>query len=205
MSPAPSIALQGTLFADGQPAIRTDTVPEHRQLDPTSWVEVSRGWLSGADTLFEQLRVGVAWTQPRRRMYGREVDDPRLSHWYRAGAPLPHPTLTAIRDELASRFDVGFHALGLNYYRDGADSVAFHADRELRRLDLTLVAIITLGAARSFLLRPMGGGRSIDLRPGSGDLVVMGGACQRHWEHAVPKVTYAGPRISVSVRWSSPT
>ena len=93
--------------------------------------------------------------------------------------------------------------MGLNYYRDGADSVAFHADQELRHLDDTLVAIVTLGAARPFLLRPQGGGRSIDLHPGSGDLLVMGGACQAKWEHGVPKVAAgAGPRISASIRWA---
>jgi len=204
MRTAPSLALQGSLLGHGRPAIQSEALPERLQLDPTSWVEVSRGWLTGADTLFDELRAAVPWTQPRRRMYGRDIDDPRLSHWYRPGAPLPHPMLAEFRDELASRFDVDFRALGLNYYRNGADSVAFHADRELRRLDLTIVAIVTLGAARSFLLRPKGGGRSIDLRPGSGDLLVMGGACQRHWEHAVPKLAHAGPRISVSVRWSSP-
>ena len=93
--------------------------------------------------------------------------------------------------------------MGLNYYRDGRDSVAPHADRELRDLDDTLVAILTLGAARPFLLRPQGGGPAIDLHPASGDLLVMGGACQATWEHAVPKVAAgAGPRISASIRWA---
>jgi alkylated DNA repair dioxygenase AlkB len=91
----------------------------------------------------------------------------------------------------------------LNYYRDGRDSVAWHGDTEMRHVEDTRVAILTLGAARPFLLRPRGGGRSRDLRPGSGDLLVMGGACQRDWEHAVPKTAHAGPRISVSVRWTS--
>jgi alkylated DNA repair dioxygenase AlkB len=97
---------------------------------------------------------------------------------------------------------VTFGALGLNHYRDGTDSVAWHADRELRHLDDTLVAILTLGATRPFLLRPTGGGRSIDLRPASGDLLVMGGRAQACWEHAVPKTAHAtGPRISASIRW----
>jgi len=91
----------------------------------------------------------------------------------------------------------------LNYYRDGRDSVAPHRDRELRKLDETLIAIVTLGARRPFLVRPRGGGRSRNIAPAGGDLLVMGGACQRGWEHAVPKVVNAGPRISVTWRWSS--
>ena len=102
--------------------------------------------------------------------------------------PLPDEALAWFRVAVGRHYGVRFGAVGLNYYRDGADSVAFHADRELRLLDDTLVAIVTLGAARPFLLRPQGGGRSIDIHPASGDLLVMGGACQATWEHGVPKV-----------------
>ena len=91
---------------------------------------------------------------------------------------------------------------GLNYYRDGHDSVAFHGDRELRQLNDTIVAILTLGATRPFLLRPLGGGRSRDFRPASGDLLVMGGACQALFEHSVPKIASSGPRVSASWRWA---
>jgi alkylated DNA repair dioxygenase AlkB len=95
--------------------------------------------------------------------------------------------------------------MGLNYYRDGSDSVAWHADRELKHLEDTLIAILTLGAARPFLLRPTGGGHSIDIRPASGDVLVMGGTSQLRWEHAVPKTAYCpGPRISASIRWVRP-
>ena len=136
-------------------------------------------------------------------MYDRMVDEPRLSRWYRATDPLPDEALAWFRVAVGRHYRVRFGAVGLNYYRDGRDSVASHADRELRRLEDTLVAIVTLGAARPFLLRPQGGGGAIDLRPGSGDLLVMGGTCQATWEHAVPKVTAgAGPRISASIRWA---
>src|SRR5262249_10775371 len=93
----------------------------------------------------------------------------------------------------------------LNFYRDGADSVAWHADRELRELDDTRVVILTLGARRPFLIRPKGGGTSRNLAPGTGDLLVMGGACQMGWEHSVPKTRSAGPRISCSWRWRRAT
>lgn len=158
--------------------------------------------MGGADEVLECLAETVEWRQRRRRMYDRVVDEPRLTRWHRAGDPLPHPALAQFRDEMAVRYGVRFGPLGLNYYRDGSDSVAWHADRELRQLDDTLVAIVTLGAARPFLLRPAAGGSSLDLHPGSGDLIVMGGACQLGWHHAVPKVAAAGPRISASIRWA---
>jgi alkylated DNA repair dioxygenase AlkB len=81
--------------------------------------------------------------------------------------------------------------------------VAPHRDRELRHLDETLISIVTLGARRPFLIRPRGGGKSGDISPASGDLLVMGGRTQVGWEHGVPKVKHAGPRISVTWRWSS--
>ena len=147
---------------------------------------------------------GVEWHQGRRRMWDRVVDDPRLSCWCREGDLLPHPACATIRDALCERYSARFGAVGFNYYRDGNDSVAPHADRELRELDDTLIAIVTLGARRPFLIRPKGGGRSIDVAPASGDLLVMGGACQAGWEHGVPKVAHAGPRVSATWRWASP-
>ncbi len=195
-------ALQGTLLGAATPAV-DDRVPFDRVgLDDTAWVDVARGWLRGAETLLDALVATVAWRQGRRRMYDRVLDDPRLSRWFPATEPLPHPALERVRDALSDRYAVPFATVGLNYYRDGRDSVAFHRDRELRDLDDTLVAIVTLGATRPFLIRPRGGGTSHDVRPGSGDLLVMGGRTQADWEHAVPKVAAAGPRVSVSLRWS---
>lgn len=89
--------------------------------------------------------------------------------------------------------------------------MAFHADRELRDREAdAIVAVLTLGERRPFLLRPMqtrGGAarRSRDFAPGPGDLLVMGGRCQRSWEHGVPKVARAGPRVSVTWRAFTPT
>lgn len=174
------------------------------ELGDGAWVDVARDWLAGADDLCGILVEGVAWRQRRRRMYQRVLDEPRLTRWYRHDAALPHPVLAELRAAISAHYRVGFGAMGLNYYRDGADSVAWHADRELRYLDDTLVAIVTLGAARPFLLRPGGGGRSVDLRPASGDLLVMGGTCQATFEHAVPKTAAdPGPRISASIRWAA--
>ena len=175
-------------------------------LDDRSWVDVARNWLRGADDVLDVLVDEVEWRQGRRRMWDRVVDDPRLSHWYRAGDALPHACFSEIRDALQARYQVAFGSVGLNYYRDGDDSVAPHADRELRDLDDARVAIVTFGARRPFLLRPKArtgsARRSVDLAPASGDLLVMGGACQANWEHGVPKVARAGPRISATWRWA---
>jgi alkylated DNA repair dioxygenase AlkB len=195
--------LQRTLFGGGEPRLNEHAPIEHIQLDDSSWVDISRSWLLGADTLLDFLVEEVAWTQGRRRMYDRTLDDPRLSHWFTRAGPLPHPVLEVVGRELDELLGVRLSGPGCNYYRDGNDSVAWHADRELRELDDTRVAIVTLGARRPFLLRPKGGGKSRNLAPGSGDLLVMGGACQMGWEHAVPKSKYSGPRISCSWRWTT--
>jgi len=196
--------LQHRLFAAGEPSIDPAARFPRRRLDDISWVDVARDFLRGADSLFERLRNAVPWAQGRRWMYDRMVDDPRLSHWYASGEVLPHQALVAVRHALEARYGVRFPSVGLNYYRDGRDSVAFHRDRELRALEDTLVAIVTLGAQRPFLVRPRARGASIDLSPGSGDLIVMGGACQVGFEHGIPKVVHAGPRISVTYRWARP-
>jgi alkylated DNA repair dioxygenase AlkB len=193
---------QRTLLGAGEPEIDAGAAFERIRLDDESWVDVAREWLHGADSLLDLLVDQVEWKQGKRWMYERMVDDPRLSRWFPAGEPVPHPVLEDARRELGAHYDVRFGSVGLNYYRDGADSVAWHADRELRELEDTRVAILTLGARRPFLIRPKGGGSSIDIKPGSGDLLVMGGRCQMDWEHNVPKsARVTGPRISCSWRW----
>jgi alkylated DNA repair dioxygenase AlkB len=194
---------QRSLFAIGRPHVDADANIERIDLHHGSWVDIGRGCLAGADTLLDRLAESVDWRQGRRWMFERMVDDPRLSRWYKRGDAFPDDALMEVKHELEQRYDVELGSVGLNYYRDGRDSVAFHRDRELRHLDDTLVAIVTLGARRPFLLRPRAGGRSLDLAPASGDLLVMGGTCQVHYEHGIPKVAHAGPRISASYRWSS--
>jgi alkylated DNA repair dioxygenase AlkB len=194
---------QTTLLGAGDPVVDAAVPFERMRLDDHSWVDVARGWLHGADTLLDALIERVDWQQHRRWMYERMVDDPRLSRWLGADEPLPHPGLADVRSALEARYGVPLGGIGLNYYRDGHDSVASHRDRELRHLEDTLIAIVTLGARRPFLIRPKGGGKSRDISPASGDLLVMCGRTQVNWEHGVPKVKRAGPRISVTWRWSS--
>lgn len=198
------MSVQTSLFASGPPQMAEPRF-QRLHLDEASWVEVAPGWIQGADALMESLVCLVPWCQSRRWMYDRVVDDPRLSCRYAAGDLVPHPLLGIARSELSKHYGAEFGSVGLNYYRDGRDSVAFHRDRELRNLENTLVAILTLGGPRPFRVRPLGGGPATQLRPGSGDLLVMGGACQVGWEHSVPKVKDCNARISISWRWSAKT
>ncbi|MES5820050.1 alpha-ketoglutarate-dependent dioxygenase AlkB [Streptomyces sp. RG80] len=171
-----------------------------------AWIDVLPGWLGGSDALFEQLASEVPWRAERRTMYDHVVDVPRLLAHYGADDALPHPVLTEARAALSAHYadELGepFATAGLCYYRDGRDSVAWHGDRIGRgaRED-TMVAILSVGAPRDLLLRPVRGGDSVRRPQGHGDLIVMGGSCQRTWEHSVPKTTRAtGPRISVQFR-----
>ena len=195
---------QASLFADDT----TDSVvlsPERRVLTRGAWVDVQRSWLPDPDTVFSALVDEVPWRAERREMYDSVVAVPRLVHTYLAGAPLPHPALVEARTALSRHYlpELGepFVTAGCCFYRDGRDSVAWHGDTIGRgRAEDTMVAIVSVGDPRRLLLRPRGGGSSIALTMGHGDLVVMGGSCQRTWEHAVPKVAHSGPRISVQFR-----
>jgi alkylated DNA repair dioxygenase AlkB len=200
--------LQGSLF-DQTDEVRLGSLDGLRRtlLGSGAWIDVLPGWLSGADVLFERLAADVPWRAERRAMYDQVVDVPRLLAFYGAGEPLPHPLLEEARDALSAHYaeELGepFTTAGLCQYRDGRDSVAWHGDRIGRGArQETLVAILSVGAPRDLLLRPAGGGGDTVRRPlGHGDLIVMGGSCQRTWEHCVPKSTRAvGPRISVQFR-----
>jgi alkylated DNA repair dioxygenase AlkB len=196
---------QSTLFAAPEThEPRCDAI-ERTALSHGAWIDVARAWLPAADDVFDTLRHAVPWRAERRQMYDRMVDVPRLVHTYLAGDTLPHPMLDVARDALSEHYlpELGerFRTAGCCYYRDGNDSVAWHGDRIGRgRSHDTMVAIVSLGDPRRLALRPVGGGQSISVEMGHGDLLVMGGSCQRTWEHAVPKVASAGPRMSVQFR-----
>lgn len=171
-----------------------------------AWVDVLPGWVRDSDALFVDLATSVAWRAERRQMYERVVEVPRLLAFYDAGEPWPHPLLRSARSALSAyyAFELGeaFATAGLCLYRDGGDSVAWHGDTIGRgKTEDTMVAIVSVGEARRLLLRPRGGGESIAFALGHGDLLVMGGSCQRTWEHAVPKTARpVGPRISIQFR-----
>ncbi|WP_067466275.1 alpha-ketoglutarate-dependent dioxygenase AlkB [Actinomadura macra] len=171
-----------------------------------AWIDVLPGWIPGADALFERLLTSVRWRGESRRMYDKVVDVPRLLSFYREGAALPDPVLdeakAALDAHYAAELGEPFRTAGLCLYRDGRDSVAWHGDTLGRgATEDTMVAILSVGAPRPLLLRPRGGGATIRYELGHGDLIVMGGSCQRTWEHAIPKSARAsGPRISVQFR-----
>ncbi|MFJ2158499.1 alpha-ketoglutarate-dependent dioxygenase AlkB [Streptomyces sp. NPDC087856] len=199
--------LQGSLF-DQTDQLRLGPLDGIRRtaLGLGAWIDVLPGWLSGADALFEELATDVPWRAERRQMYDQVVAVPRLLAFYGDDDALPHPVLAEARDALSAYYarELGepFATSGLCYYRDGRDSVAWHGDRIGRgaRED-TMVAILSVGTPRDLLLRPVRGGESVRRPLGHGDLIVMGGSCQRTWEHCVPKTSRAaGPRISVQFR-----
>ena len=175
-----------------------------------AWLEVVPGWLRGADALFERLARSVPWQAERRWMYDQVVAVPRLLCHYGKDDRLPDPALEEARRALDARYrpEIGesLSTAGLCLYRDGQDSVAWHGDNSGRRVRETIVAIVSLGNPRALLLRPRhwSGGEGGPVRRylvGHGDLLVMGGTCQRTWQHAVPKTSRpAGPRISVQFR-----
>src|SRR5690349_14752147 len=200
---------QGSLLdaAAETPTLRhLEGAVERRLLTRGAWVDVLPRWLTGADELFLRLQSDLPWRAERREMYERTVDVPRLLCTFGAGVPLPDPILEQAREALTSHYadELGepFVSAGLCYYRDGRDSVAWHGDRIGRgRTQNTMVAIVSLGAQRKLSLRPRGGGDHVALPLGHGDLVVMGGTCQRTWDHAVLKTARpVGPRISVQFR-----
>jgi alkylated DNA repair dioxygenase AlkB len=171
-----------------------------------AWVDHLPGWVCGSDEVLRVLLDEVDWRAERRRMYDGEVDVPRLLRWYSGREPLPHELLTEARDRLTAHYaaELGepFVTAGMCLYRTGRDSVAWHGDTLGRSAHVdTMVAIVSFGSPRPLLLRPRGGGPSRRFALGHGDLIVMGGSCQRTWEHAVPKTTRpVGPRVSVQFR-----
>jgi alkylated DNA repair dioxygenase AlkB len=171
-----------------------------------AWVDHRPSWIEGSDAVLDTLLHAVPWRAERRRMYDRVVEVPRLVAWYGAGLPLPHPVLADARAALSAYYlpELGepLVSAGLCLYRDGRDSVAWHGDTIGRgATEDTVVALLSFGSPRTLALRPRGGGPGIGFRIGHGDLLVMGGSCQRTWEHAVPKTARAvGPRVSVQLR-----
>jgi alkylated DNA repair dioxygenase AlkB len=195
---------QPSLFAVGH-AIGADPSFANLQriaLDHESWVDHVPEWIEGADGLFDAVLRGRRWEQRSRRMYDRRVQEPRLTSPWRAesGEALEPPVLEEIRVLLGERYGREFDSVGFNLYRDGQDSVAWHADRIEKEIEDPIVALVSLGEPRKFLLRPEGGGASRAFLLGRGDLLVTGGKTQRTWEHSVPKVARAGPRISLAYR-----
>lgn len=203
-----SLAVQASLL-DLADEVRLRALAGHVErttLEHGAWVDHRPGWVAGSDAVLDVLLEAVPWRAERRRMYDRVVDVPRLVCWYADPDLLPHPALVDARAALSAYYrpELGepFTTAGCCLYRDGRDSVAWHGDTIGRGSSQdTLVAIVSFGSPRALLLRPRTGGPSRSFQLGHGDLLVMGGSCQRTWEHAVPKSARpVGPRVSIQFR-----
>ncbi|MEM9069787.1 MAG: alpha-ketoglutarate-dependent dioxygenase AlkB [Myxococcota bacterium] len=211
--------MQATLFGQQEPALDPLFRRASRiHLDVMSWVDRVPGWVQGHQRLFEQLREQVHWRTQRRPMYDRIVEVPRLLGTVSSGTvssatvspatvssgiaatDRTPPILRAMSRALTERYGEPLDAITLALYRDGQDSVAWHADQVLRDMPSAVVAVVSLGGERKFMVRPARGGESRSWSIGWGDLMVMGGACQRRWHHAVPKQRHAEPRMAVMFR-----
>ena len=202
--------------------LNPNAVTERIALDETSWVDVSRNWIVGADELFDHLHEHTAWRTTQLLRYDQMVEERRLSAGWQRGRPLPHPVLADITRAIQRKYRVEFPSFGIIQYRDGSDGQGFHRDTDMRWLDDTIIAVLTLGAQRPWLLRPrtnrflnhLGAGRNAmageaqgathDLAPAAGDLLVMGGRCQADWEHSVAyRKSRLDPPVGVriSLQW----
>lgn len=196
------LAWQASLLGSAAPSVDASFSSAYRvELDDASWVDVVPGWLVGADEVFAALVEHAPWSQRDRIMWGNKVPEPRLtSGWSEAKIVRIAPVLIDARAALTRRYDVEFNSGWLNLYRHGRDSVAWHRDKIPADNPYPWVGILSLGSQRRFLVRPFGGGPSVRFDPAPGDLMVTGGLTQRRFEHTVPKVAEAGPRISVTFR-----
>jgi len=171
-----------------------------------------------ADGFFNTLQSSLAWAQHRVRVFGRERPTPRLCAWYgdpqaryaysgQALEPLPWtPALADIRARLEAALGIPFNSVLCNLYRDGADSMGWHSDDEPELGPAPVIASLTLGAARRFLLRRRDDpARKAEFVLGHGDLLVMAGPTQRYYQHALPKMARVqGERINLTFRWITP-
>jgi alkylated DNA repair dioxygenase AlkB len=174
--------------------------------DATGRIAYTPGFVAGpvADALFAELREAVPWKAERRRMYDREVDVPRLTAHFHLGpdeAAPPGPIRQAA-DEVVAKTGVPFNSVGLNFYRDGRDSVAPHNDHLSVLVEGFPIALLSLGSTRRMTIRAKEPSRRVlhvDLEPGS--LLMMSYATQLHYTHGIPKTTApVGPRISLAFR-----
>lgn len=197
--PGPSLVRQPSLLAMGTPRRRRHRVGERIDLGRGAWLDWSPGWLEGADDLFEWCAHELTWTGGERPMYDRMVAEPRLTATVDL-ADHPSSILASLADELSVAYGRPLAHIFANFYRNGRDSVAWHADRIGRVERQPTIPLLSLGGPRTFALRPFGGGSARSFELHSGDLLVMGGACQQAFEHSVPKRAQAHPRISLTFR-----
>lgn len=199
LSVTPDVVWQDALFETEPAGGRLSFDGLRRDpLDARSWIDVVPGWVPDHEAVFGRLLEHAPWQQRTRTMWDSEVLEPRMV----ALVPVDTPQVAELIAPLAERYGVAFDSCLVNLYRDGSDAVAWHGDTVRKTMRDPLVATVSLGARRSFLLRPRGGGPvARRYQPGGGDLIVMGGACQHEWEHTVPREkNVSGARMSITLR-----
>ncbi len=178
---------------------------ERHQLDATSWVDVGRGWLRDPGEVYEVLARELDWRQATVWRYDHARAENRLSASTRPTLAGPHPAVLEAHKALRRQYGVELMGVGLSWYRDGRDAMGAHRDSDLRHCESTLIAVLTLGATRPWLLKPCAGDApAFDVAPAAGDLLVMGGRAQADWLHHVPPAPgVTAGRISLQWRWTS--
>jgi alkylated DNA repair dioxygenase AlkB len=173
-------------------------------------------WLAAAeaDALLAALLAQVPWEVHRIRLFGREHASPRLSCWigdpeavyrYSGTRFRPHPwppALAGLRARLRGQLGEPFNSVLANRYRDGADAMGWHSDDEPELGPAPVIASLSLGATRRFVLRHrQRRERKLALELAHGSLLVMRGATQRHWQHALPRTARpVGERVNLTFR-----
>lgn len=169
------------------------------ELDGSSWIEHVPRWCADHQALFEELRRLPQWEQRTRRMFDRDVLEPRLTAEVPSIADGPFPAMRTMANLFRERYGVQYDSVWMNLYRDQNDSTAWHGDWGSCQRDICVVPVVSFGATRRFFIRPKDGGKSIIHVVEAGDLIVMGGRCQKDWVHSVPKESVrTGPRISIN-------
>ena len=198
---------QVELFASEARSLCIDTsfsTAKRIGIDAHSWIEIVPNWLSGPQILFDRLATSVPWLQHDRRLFDQTFREPRLTAEYRELSAVRDRSLLDTAGALSYRYGVVYDSLWLNLYRNGLDSTGWHRDRFSCKQPECIVPVLTLGAKRRFLIKPRDGGTSIAFKPGSGDLIVMGGRSQEDWVHSVPKdPAVTEPRISINFQSSA--
>ena len=192
--------VQPTLFGTVEPSFDREGELEATELADGAWFAYAPNWLAGDQEVFDSVLDTAKWRSQSRPMYDRVVEVPRLTaSLTRKGGG--HPILPEIAAWLEEKYGEPFNRLTANWYRDGRDSVAPHGDQVARNRDRSVMAILSLGARRRFVLSRVAGEGTVRLDVGEGDLLVMGGTIQRTWRHGVPKTSRpVGPRICVMFR-----
>jgi alkylated DNA repair dioxygenase AlkB len=164
--------------------------------------------------LWNHLKGETLWKQESMKIFGKTVLFPRLTAWYAeagkaysyAGVthqPTPFPALLHdLKAKIEQHTERKFNAALLNYYRDGQDSMGWHADNEPELGQNPSIASVSLGAVRKFQLKHrLLNNHRVSILLQTGSLLMMQGSTQHHWLHQIPKVKNTKARINITFRW----